>query len=239
MTEGDIVFLSASVPYRPGWTEDASPAEIEEAIVSIARAVFARHGRLLFGGHPSVSPLVAAIAGEYFPADPGRRLRPVITFQSEYYRGKLPDETWQLARMGWSSIQWTPLVTGPDGSKDQAGSLRLMREWMLLGPKAPAEVIAEHGLRPPKAMLAVGGMEGIFEEARLFGDNRFRWGATPPPIYAIASGGGAAKRLLGPEAPAGAVGLEQEWRRANPRALPTDVPVQPYAAMVQWLLDRI
>src|SRR5262249_59078396 len=59
MNEGDVIFLSASVPIREGWAEDAQPAEIEEAIVSIARAVFARNGRLLFGGHPSVSPLVA------------------------------------------------------------------------------------------------------------------------------------------------------------------------------------
>ena len=38
----DIIFLSASVPHRPEWVADSKPAEIEEAIISLARAVFAR-----------------------------------------------------------------------------------------------------------------------------------------------------------------------------------------------------
>ena len=51
----DVIFLSASLPYRPPWAMEAQPTEIEQAIVSTARAVFARQGRLLFGGHPSIS----------------------------------------------------------------------------------------------------------------------------------------------------------------------------------------
>ena len=52
MRPGDIIFLSASVPVREGWTEDSRPNEIEDAIISIARAVFARKGRLLFTRSP-------------------------------------------------------------------------------------------------------------------------------------------------------------------------------------------
>jgi hypothetical protein len=239
MRAGDVVFLSASVPYRERWRADAKPAEIEEAIVCIARAVFARKGRLLFGGHPSVSPLVASIAGEYFPADPERELRPVITFQSEYFRGRLPEETSQLVRMGWSSIQWTPVVPAPNGKSGQAESLRLMRTWMLLGFGTPSQVIEEHGLQPPKAMIAVGGMEGVLDEADMFSSNRTAWQILAlPPIYAIASGGGAAK-LLAATARDGALGLEQAWRKEYPDVLPMDVPLQPYAAMTQWLMDMI
>ncbi|MBZ5594764.1 MAG: hypothetical protein LAP39_21170 [Acidobacteriia bacterium] len=238
MMAGDIVFVSASVPYRPLWTDDAKPVEIEEAIVSIARAVFARKGRLLFGGHPSVSPLIASIAGEYFPADPERRHRPVITFQSEYFRGHLPDETWQLFRMGWSSIQWTPAVPGADGTSDQPKSLKLMREWMLLGPSTPPEVIEAHGLRPPKAMLAVGGMEGVADEAGMFLSHRIKWRISPaPPIYAITSGGGAARRLAASNS--AVLGLEQAWREKHPNALDDSVLLEPYAAMTQWLMDMI
>jgi hypothetical protein len=222
MRAGDIIFLSASVPYREGFREDANPAAIEEAIVSIARAVFARGGRLLFGGHPSVSPLIASIAGEYFPPDPARVERPVVTFQSEFYRGKLPDETWQLVRMGWSSIQWAP-------------NLDVMRDWMLLGKETPPAVIEAHRLRPPKAMFAVGGMEGVVAEADLFLSHREDWGGFAP-ILALTSGGGAARRL--PELRK-TQGLEDLWRREFPGALPPDIPVQPYAAMVQWALDRL
>src|ERR1051326_4399648 len=139
MKPGDIVFVSASVPSRPGWTEEARPSEIEEAIVSLARAVFARGGRLLFGGHPSVSFLISSVAGEYFEPDPSRLIRPVITFQSELFRPFLPDETWLLYRMGWSSIEWTPArYVGRD--PDRSGSLRAMREVMLLGQDLPENV---------------------------------------------------------------------------------------------------
>jgi hypothetical protein len=239
MIEGDIIFLSASVPYREGWTEDARPADIEEAIVCVARAVFARSGRLLFGGHPSVSPLVAAIAGEYYAADPDRTIRPVITFQSEHFRGRLPDETWDLYRMGWSSIEWTPAVPGAEGQSDQEQSLKLMREWMLLGPGTPARILERNALKPPKAMIAAGGMEGIIDEADMFLRHRENWDAERlPPVYAIASGGGAAKRLL-ERSPDAVRGLERVWWRENPDTLPRDIMFQPYAAMAQWMMDRL
>ena len=221
MKAGDVIFLSASVPYRGGWREDARPADIEEAIVSVSRAVFSRGGRLLFGGHPSVSPLIASIAGEYYPADPERRHRPVITFQSEFFRGRLPDETWDLYRMGWSSIIWTPEV--PDNQPD---SLKLMREAMLRHPETP-----------PKAMIAVGGMEGIFEEAEMFLEFREKWDVNPlPPVCAIESGGGAARKLAGDGR---VTGLERDWWDANPDALPRGIPFQPFAAMAQWFVDKL
>jgi hypothetical protein len=235
MKPDDLVFLSASVPNRPPFTEDSRPAEIEEAIVSIARAVFSRKGRLLFGGHPSVSPLIVAIAGEYYAPDPQREVRPVVTFQSEHFRGRLPDETWQLFRMGWSSIQWTPQEPGETEKERLDNSLKRMREWMLLGPDTPPEIVRDHRLQPPRAMLAVGGMEGIFQEAGIFVSHRAKWGvAAEPPVIAIKSGGGAAAQLTGVPS------LEESWRKANPKVrLPESLPFQPYAAMTQWLMDEV
>lgn len=259
--EGDILFLSASVPFRAGWVEDSKPREIEEAILCIARAVFKRGGRLLFGGHPSISPLVAAVAGEYYPPDPHRRIRPVITFQSEFFRspafaGRVPDETWMMHRMGWSSIVWTPIVAS-EGSPDMAASLALMRERMLLGLDEGI------GQRPPKAMIAVGGMEGVRDEAALFLQYRGQWRLpTRPPVCVFGSGGGAASRLLepvrnwrdrlwlgnipGPEElailsqpSAGVRPVEQEWWSGYSQGLPQDVPFQPYAAIAQWLVDSL
>ncbi len=112
LNEGDVVFLSASVPTRRPFVDDAEPAEIEEAIVSVARAVFSRSGRMLFGGHPSVSPLIASIAGAYVAPDPDRPVtnRPIVTFQSEHFKHQLPNETWELHSMGWSAIEWTPPI---------------------------------------------------------------------------------------------------------------------------------
>ena len=205
----DIIFLSASVPHRPEWVADSKPTEIEEAIISLARAVFARGGRLLFGGHPSVSPLIAAVAGEYFPANPARQIRPVITFQSNLFRGRLPDETWEMYRMGWTTIEWTPQEM-LNGIPNQDNSLETMRRRMLLDPElldgdADARLAVDRNkLGQPKAMVVIGGMEGIAEEVAIFLEFRERWRRgnpdliSLPPVYAFTSGGGAARRLLEP-----------------------------------------
>ncbi len=256
MKENDVIFLSASVPYREEWIEGSKPSEIEEAIISIARAVFARKGRLLFGGHPSVSPLVSAIASEYFPPDPARLIRPVVTFQSEFFRKNLPDETAAMVRMGWSAIEWTEDRNARDPS------LKLMRELML--PEVRGGAFARNELRPPLAMIAVGGMEGIRDEALVFLSRQEKWGPPQRPIICFRSGGAAAARLLEPnehelwpkpeERPgpddfktlsAGRkngviVDIEAEWHAEHQDfSLPPDVPpLQPYATMVQWLLDK-
>jgi SLOG-like protein len=259
MKPGDIIFLSASVPYRKHWIEDAKPVEIEEAIVSVARAVFARQGRLLFGGHPSVSPLVAAVAGEYFPNDAARVVRPVITFQSKFFEKVLPDKTWEMVGMGWSTIEWTPKSPATDRRSDREASLDEMRAWMLLAPETPKDIIERNQLRPPRAMIAVGGMEGVRDEAAMFLRSRARWDSAPRRVYAFGSGGGAAARLLEPKNWQGLwpehepdthdlevlhrawsqndiVNLEQRWWDANPATIPK-LPLQPYTAMAQWLLD--
>jgi hypothetical protein len=263
MNEGDVIFLSASVPVRKGWVEDARPTEIEEAIVSVARAVFARKGRLLFGGHPSVSPLVAAVAGEYFAADPERRVRPVVTFQSRFYEGRLPDETTDMVKMGWSAIEWTPRQFGTD-DQDSRASLKLMRDCMLLGSGTPPEVIDRNRLSPPKAMIAIGGMNGVRDEAFEFLRNRQNWGFRPlPGIYLFRSGGGAAARLLEGDTTGkrlwpdeqrdsnmfetltealrngGIIDVESAWRAQYGDNLPEGIPFEPYAVMAQWLLDTL
>lgn len=250
MEVGDIVFLSASVPHRQAWTADAKPAEIEEAIVSLARAVFARKGRLLFGGHPSVSPLIASVAGEYFPPDTERKVKPVITFQSEFFKGKLPDETWELARMGWSSIHWT------ERKETQADSLTVMRAAMLSGVGVPEDMIQKEELKTARCMVAIGGMEGIRDEAAAF------WQTCRRPVFVVKSGGGAAARLLDPpdqwerslwpadpyipkdaatlfdlRGQAQLIDLEESWWRNNPGMLPRELPFQPYPTIMQWLLD--
>ncbi len=264
MNEGDVIFLSASVPVRQGWIEDARPTEIEEAIVSVARAVFARRGRLLFGGHPSVSPLVAAVAGEYFAADPDRRVRPVVTFQSRFFAGRLPDETTEMVRMGWSAIEWTPPDFRTDAKEDPGPSLKLMRDLMLFGPATQRQIIDRNCLRPPKAMIAIGGMEGVRDEAFVFLRNRSNWEFQQlPRIYLFKSGGGAAARLLDPDVTGNRLwpgrppdfnvletllealrngdilDVEDAWWAKFGDNLPKGIPFEPYAAMTQWLLDTL
>ncbi len=250
----DVVFLSASVPTREPWTKDAQAAEIEQAIVSIARAVFARGGRLLFGGHPSVSPLIADIAGEYYPVDRRRKLRPIVTVQSEFFKDKLPQETWDLHTMGWSGIEWTP------AGRNRDESLEAMRKAMLNMDGLGREIAERNQLPPPVAMFAVGGMEGIRDEAAMF-----LQATTKRPVFLFKAPGAAAARLtefpgdwrerlwpadefrpaILPVLVDGARGgrlvdLERRWAdelRLRKVELPR-FEVQPFGTMVQWALDE-
>jgi hypothetical protein len=255
MRPHDVIFLSASLPYRPPWAMEAQPTEIEQAIVSTARAVFARQGRLLFGGHPSVSPLIADIAGEYYPVDRSRTVRPIVTVQSEFYKDKLPQKTWDLYTLGWSEIEWTP------AGKDRDESLAIMRKAMLGMDDLGLEIAKRNELRVPVAMFAVGGMEGIRDEAAMFlqanktcsvfllktpgaaaasltgPPEQWRerlWPADEfrPAIFQSLVNGGSSGRL---------VDLERRWAQElglRKVELPR-FEVQPYGTMVQWVLDEV
>lgn len=251
----DVIFLSASLPYREPWVSEVQPAEVEQAIVSIARAVFARGGRLLFGGHPSISPLIADIAGEYYPVDRRREVRPIVTVQSEFFEDKLPQKTWDLYTTGWSEIAWTPTGT------NREDSLETMRNAMLGIGDLGREIAKRNQLSRPIAMFAVGGMEGIRDEAAIF-----LQAMEHSAVFALKTPGAAAARLLESPGqwrerlwPADAfsrdryqalilgkeqrrlIDLEQQWADELVRR-ELELPkfeLQPYGTMVQWVLDEV
>lgn len=144
--QGKAVFLSASFPsgergqrYRP-----YDPEAIADAVVAIARAVLDAGGHLVFGGHPTISPLVLLIAAELDVK--GR----VHIFQTRYFEGHVPPETLELDKRGYGEITWTAAV-----QRDRDASLAQMRAQML----ARTDLVAA---------VFVGGMEGIPHEAELF-----------------------------------------------------------------------
>jgi hypothetical protein len=195
LLHGHTVFLSASFPSRerePRFFETADPDEITQAIVATCRAVFAALGRLVFGGHPSVTPLVMMVAEEYLPESIEERVRlrhagltPVIAYQSESFRSAMPESTRKLEDWGLGDLRWieprgqeplfTPGGTLVHGSADPA--LESMRKQMFNETK-------------PVAGIFVGGMEGIRAEAALFREIcRIR------PLYFLGAPGGAAQEL--------------------------------------------
>ncbi|HEV7404475.1 MAG TPA: hypothetical protein VGO11_16155 [Chthoniobacteraceae bacterium] len=198
---GRTIFLSASVPSaersaRYHRIEDAG-VTIDEAVVVLARAVFAGHGTLVFGAHPSISPLIASVLREYavpeekdgersasIPTGEQAPSRPqVIMYQSEVWRPLWAENSRRLAAHSLVQVRWTPVVAGETVSSEvrgipQApGSMAKMREQMVEETR-------------PVAMVAIGGMEGTEEEAEIFA--RLRPGA---PIYPLSATGGAAGRL--------------------------------------------
>ncbi|HEY0150406.1 MAG TPA: hypothetical protein VGB92_00320 [Longimicrobium sp.] len=212
--DGRVVFLSASVPdirreaeYRadpePGVVYDRvedAHVEVERAVVSLARAVLSAGGRLAFGAHPSISPLVAMVAGEYRlpaaaergPDEPpavrsragsGEEAPLVLIYQSRAFQEVVPDETWLLHRLGYAQIRWTAALRGEryrpemDGQAQCRKSLALMRQAMLRETD-------------PVAMVALGGMSGVLEEAAMF-----RELFPTRRVYVMENTGGAAARL--------------------------------------------
>ena len=198
---GQRIFVSASLPsdYRsPEFTVNREQVGwIEDAIIATARAVFGHGGRLVMGGHPSIVPLVAMVAGEYAGERGSERsshidIRDDATqevdralvdvFQSRAYERYLPAETSAMCEAGLANIHWVesrnnerfdPIKLGEPQCRE---SLRAMRNGLL----TQAE---------PTAMVGIGGMEGLLEEFEMF--SRICSG----PVYLYRSTGGMARML--------------------------------------------
>ena len=231
------VFMSASVPTREEFRRVPDAAfVIEQAVVALVRTVLAGGGRLVFGGHPSISPLVAAVAGEYVLPAPGKNDEPftprenrITIYQSRAYEAVLPDETWDMHRLGYARIRWTRRMNGerfdPTKKSPQCPkSLALMRQTMLEETK-------------PRLMVAIGGMDGVIDEARLFRQYGNQRPELHPRLYVLGTTGGAAEQLVAaPTADAPPVhSLEREWTKATGVPLGDDTQFLPYLVMFQWL----
>lgn len=116
---------------------------------------------LVFGGHPAISPLVEHAARSL------GAVKRVHIYQSRQFENFIPDVAKKFENFHWT-----------DKKSDQTASLTHMREEML---------------RERKFLMGflVGGMEGIFEEYRLF-----RKLCPGKPCYPIGQTGGASRLVL-------------------------------------------
>ena len=165
--EGRHVFLSASFPSgRRG--EEVRPYDasgVADAVTAIVRAVLLNEGKLLFGGHPTITPLVLMIGAEL------RVQRVVDIFQSQWFSEQITEETRTLAELGLGTIHWTQRC------RTLEASLTEMRRQMF-------------GFVRPAGAVFVGGMSGIRAEYELFGSIR-----PGIPRIPVAGPGGAAAQL--------------------------------------------
>lgn len=211
--QGRTLLLSASVP-SPDRAEQFRRIpdcafEIEQAVISLARTVFSEGGRLAFGGHPTISPLVAMVAGEYRAAgsDP-KRGPPVVIYLSHAFDGYVPRDTMMMLEAGLAREVWVDAVDGekfdPSGPRD--------------APPCPLSVLEMRrrmiGKSDPLALVCIGGMEGVLDEAELF--SRLRPGQ---PIFALARTGGAS-------------GFLQSWSRDQKAAFEV-------IEIDRWVLDGV
>lgn len=167
---GRSVFLSASVPFG----ERAHPGgfdadEIVDCAVALLRAIFDAGARLVFGGHPSINPLVLQVASEVRSSSSQTPL--VDLYLSGYFADRFPPEVVRLAE-GVAELHVI------DAGSDRTESLERMRAAMF------------DSSNPFAGAVFVGGMDGIVDEYELFG-------AAHPglPRCAVGAPGGASGDL--------------------------------------------
>jgi hypothetical protein len=135
------VFLSASLPdpeRDPKYFETADLIAIRECVRALATVVLPR-ARLVFGGHPAITPLVRRV-GERLGAMSRIRL-----YQSAFFEAHFLED----------NALFSDVVITPAVSRNKPASLRAMRTSMITSEAFGAGVF-------------VGGMEGVEEEFELF-----------------------------------------------------------------------
>ncbi len=134
------VFLSASIPSPdrdPVYMRSANLMAIREAVSALTLVVVPTT-RLVFGGHPAISPLVHLAAERLGVPDH------VFIYQSSFFQNVIPP----------SSLKFRHLIWTPAGV-DRTSSLLRMRQEMITS-------------EPFHAGVFIGGMEGVEDEFKLF-----------------------------------------------------------------------
>jgi hypothetical protein len=137
------IFLSASVPdsaRAPDYARTADTVAITAAVTALIHVVLGRR-RLVWGGHPAITPMIHVIAEEY-RVDYGRW---VTLYQSRYFADEYPEDNERFRNV--IEVDAEPAGREP--------SLQAMRARMLSDQEFAAAVF-------------IGGMGGIIDEFRLF-----------------------------------------------------------------------
>ncbi len=156
------IFLSASVPLPDRnriFFDTADVLAIREAIKALVEVVLPI-GRITCGGHPAITPLLALFSREA-SLDSNR----VAIYQSKLFEGRLPPELAEFI-----DVHMVPAV-----DNNREASLTAMRKAMITSRKFSAAVI-------------IGGMDGIYEEHKLFVEHHPNVAVLP-----LSTTGGAAK----------------------------------------------
>jgi hypothetical protein len=199
---GFSIFLSASIPTAERKDEyeriPEAPLRIEEAVMSVARAIFMEGGTLVFGGHPSISPLVARVM-DYYCLPPSAEELPrgidrsglhvhwknpsLVVFQSRVWEEYWAEATTRLTKHPFVQVHWT--------KKEPEEYIDLAIKDRPQAPKSMARMRKEMIEKTsPVAMIAIGGMKGVLDEAKIFATLRPK-----QAIFSLATTGGAAALL--------------------------------------------
>ena len=135
------IFLSASVPLptrNRQYFASADVLYIREAVKALVEVVLPI-GRITYGGHPAITPLIA-----HFVEESGLPRDRLTIFQSAFFDGRMPEQN--------SAFYDVRIIAADRNRKLSLASMR-------------AEMISSRNFG---AAVFIGGMEGMEEEARLF-----------------------------------------------------------------------
>ncbi len=164
--------LSASVPTDDDRGRRFGPfssRDVTAAASAVAREVLHRGDVLVFGGHPSITPMVLLAAAELGVRDQ------VVIYQSGYFSEEITSEVYRLVADDYGRMITVDAVGGPDPRSARTASLARMRSRMLSEPLAGA--------------FFIGGMEGIADESMEFRERH----PSQPAFFFATPGGNAAK----------------------------------------------
>lgn len=137
------IFLSASIPSAardPKYYETADVIAIRDAVLAITSVLLTNDCRLIWGGHPSITKLIAQVLRHY-----GMEANQHVTlYQSRFFEKRFPQENEDVAR-----------IIKIEAGENREKSLLEMRKYMI-------------GENSFDAAFFVGGMEGVEEEYFLF-----------------------------------------------------------------------
>lgn len=141
-TEQMNIFLSASIPMPgrdPKYIGSADVIAIRDSVLALASVVLP-YFRLVWGGHPSITPLIAQVLRHY-----GKEVNNHVTlYQSSYFERFFPLENESVAH-----------IVKTKDLGDRNDSLFEMRSRMICDNKFVAAFF-------------IGGMEGVEEEFKMF-----------------------------------------------------------------------
>ncbi|WP_010203374.1 SLOG domain-containing protein [Salinibacterium sp. PAMC 21357] len=138
-----LVFLSASFPTlaRRDEAGDFFPPDIAAATAAVVEATLRSGATLIYGGHPTITPLVLYVATML---NAGSQIR---CYQSLFFEQRFTNEMQRLVSLEGANFTFTP-----SGSSLES-SIQTMRERMFESPI--------------QAAFFVGGMDGIRQEYSL------------------------------------------------------------------------
>jgi hypothetical protein len=136
------IFLSASVPFKdrdPKYYETADVIAIRDSVIALATVMLPKH-RLIWGGHPSITPLI-----NYVMEKLNLNIQNHVTiYQSNFFENTFPEDNDKFHNV---------ILTDNLGDRDL--SISHMRERMFSENKFAAGIF-------------IGGMDGVDAEFKSF-----------------------------------------------------------------------